>query len=102
MDVLDELGNGLELLLGSRTACPGCQPQMATGVFVRECGSDSFAWVLDASPTWALFVLSFLSMKALSEYTPRHQISHVGARKVSKAWQSRAQSGLVGLLCCLG
>ena len=43
VDVLDELGNGLRFLLGSpATACPGRQPQMATGVSFRVCGLDSF------------------------------------------------------------
>ena len=42
MDVLDEFGRRLKFLLGSPTACPGSQPQMATGVFFRVYGLDSF------------------------------------------------------------
>ena len=45
------------------TACPGSQPQMATGVFFRVCGLDwtvlqpDVFWVLNTSCTWALICL---------------------------------------------
>ena len=42
MDVIGEFGRRLKFLLGSPTACPGSQPQMATGVFFRVYGLDSF------------------------------------------------------------
>ena len=41
VDVLDELGSSFEVPPWIPTACPGSQPQMATGVFFRVCGLDS-------------------------------------------------------------